>query len=442
MSKKKFNKFDMLDNKGDISPDKFSNFLIKEHGIAFIEGQLSLYKEGAYVADAGDIEAIIDSYFPEIQEKEVRAVMYKIKVRAPKYSDTTKDSHLIALGNGVYDTKTQQLIPFSKDYIIPNKIYWNYDPKAYSEDIDKALEGIACKNKEVRNLLEEIVGYCMYRDLNKQVAFILVGPGGNGKSTYTDMIGKLLGPHNLSAVKLHQFSSDKDKFTVADLVGKLANIGDDIADDFITDTSTFKSATSGELIRARQIYGKPFLFKSYATMLFSAQNMPRIRSYDDGWFRRIKEVPLRANFKHDSSLCDPDLKERVVKGSASCSIDTMMSYLINLGLAGLQRVLTQGFTNPEICVEAKEEYIKECNPTLEWAEEYMEDNGPLHMKKRDDVYYAYVEWAERGRQKVLSKHAFVRFINEQFNMKVEPKYHADYGTVRTFVSQDIADIPF
>ena len=57
-------------------------------------------------------------------------------------------------------------------------------PDAYSEIVDKTLNKLACGDKQIRALLEELIGFTFYRRNELRKAFILVGDKSNGKSTY------------------------------------------------------------------------------------------------------------------------------------------------------------------------------------------------------------------------------------------------------------------
>ena len=53
---------------------------------------------------------------------------------------------------------------------------------------DKTLDKIACGDTNIRALLEEAAGFCLFRRNELGKAFILTGTGSNGKSTYLNML--------------------------------------------------------------------------------------------------------------------------------------------------------------------------------------------------------------------------------------------------------------
>lgn len=63
------------------------------------------------------------------------------------------------------------------------------------------------------------------------------------------MIKTLLGFENTSALDLKELGN---RFKTAELFGKLANVGDDIGDEFIADASIFKKVVSGDRLNAER----------------------------------------------------------------------------------------------------------------------------------------------------------------------------------------------
>ena len=131
--------------------------------------------------------------------------------------------------NGIYDIVNDELIDFTPDIIVTNKINFDYVPNAENQLLETTLNNIACQDPGIRALLEEMAGYCMFRRNELRKCFILIGDKKNGKSTYLDLITHMLGEENISALDLADLGS---QFKTAEIVGKLANIGDDIGDDY------------------------------------------------------------------------------------------------------------------------------------------------------------------------------------------------------------------
>ncbi|MGQ0517616.1 DUF5906 domain-containing protein, partial [Bacillus sp. D-CC] len=85
----------------------------------------------------------------------------------------------------------------------------------------------------IRFILEEILGYILFRRNEFAATFILTGNGSNGKSSYLKIIRQLVGEENASSLDLNELDQ---RFKTAELFGKLANIGDDIGKGYIKES--------------------------------------------------------------------------------------------------------------------------------------------------------------------------------------------------------------
>ena len=430
---KKFNRAEMTNERGTVYAGRFSDFLIEEYNIVRIDGVLNLYKDGAYVKDNDDIERTMLRFFPEISSSKRMEVMKQIDLKAPDYSGSENHDNLIVFNNGIYDIIKKKLMPCSKDYVLPNRIPWDYNPDAYCKDLDNLLDRVSDHDPEIRALIEEMWGCCLKRSPDN-VAFFLVGGASNGKSTIQSIGIKMLGRQNVSSTDLRAFSTDK--FASADLYGKIANISDDISGEYISDPSMFKSLTTGEYIRAQRKFGQPFDFAPYSTMVFSANRIPRVKDADGGVRRRMKIIPFKHVFSSKDKDYDPGIKNRILYGTDDCSAEEAMSYFINIALAGLDRVMNQGFTESQHVNSAVEEYDHECNPILDWCDEYLESHEDFLGESRADVYFNYTLWADHAGQKAMSQRAFSTFLCEKYDLVVKARW-CNGKTARAFSIKEL-----
>lgn len=161
------------------------------------------------------------------------------------------DARYIAFRNGIYDVVTDTMQDFSLSIVITNRIPWDYSSAAFSELADHTLNRLACDDSAIRALLEECIGYCFYRRNELGKAFILTGDKNNGKSTFLEVVKAILHDSNISALDAKELG---DRFTTSMMFGKLANMGDDILDDFMqgSQVSIFKKIVTGNRIKAER----------------------------------------------------------------------------------------------------------------------------------------------------------------------------------------------
>ena len=391
------------DENGRFLHNVFGDYLVKKLNIVKIDGVLHIYKDGIYVRGGDYIETEMIDVFPGITDTR-RKEVYKYLSLIIRENLEQADPRYIAFNNGVYDLLTDELLPFDPSIVLLNKIPHDYDPNVNDETVTKVLNNIACGNPKLVDLLCEMVGYSMYRSPEMGWSFFCLGNRRNGKSTFLDTLGYMLGRENTSALDFKDVGKD---FKSQELFGMLANIGDDIDDDYIQDLSVFKKIATGNWITVNPKYERPFKFRPYATLIFSANVMPRLNDRTNAAARRIIPIPFKATFDKNSPDYDPFIKHKLQTPSA-------MSTLINLGIQGLKRMLeTYDFTKCEE-VEAELRLIEETNnPLIAFVKE-----TKLEAEMVNDVYSKYVWWASNNGVKALSKQSFTKQIEDQFSMLV------------------------
>ncbi len=378
--------------------DKFANYLKNNNHIIKINDQLHIYRDGIYVSGADVIEGQMIRLISNLKRAQRSEVMAYLEILIEE-NVTATNPNMIAFSNGLYDLRDGSFRGFTPDVVITNKIPWPYNPTAYSELLDHTLDRLACDDPEVRALLEEMVGYCLYRRNELGKAFILIGDKSNGKSTFLHVVKNMLGDANIASLDLKELG---DRFKTAELFGKLANIGDDIGDEFIANASVFRKLVTGERVNVERKGQDPFEFNNYSKFLFSANVIPRMKDKTGAVQRRLVIVPFDAKFTPNDPDFRPFIKDEL------CEQDSM-EYLINLGLAALKRVLMNNrFTTSQRVQGQLDEYEENNNPIIGFINEVgLEgiENEPSSM-----VYRKYKEYCIANNFQALSAIEFSRQI--------------------------------
>lgn len=395
--------------------DKFAVFLKNNHHIIRLNGQLHMYKDGIYVSGQEEIEAVMIQHLPGLNRAKRQEVMAYLNILI-RESTKSAPAHIIAFRNGLYNVASDSFLEFTPDVVITNKIPWDFNRNASSEVIDNMLENVSCGDAAIRSLLEEIVGACMYRSntLAGGKAFILTGTSSNGKSTYLKTLSNLLTEKNISSLDLKKLG---DRFSTVMMFGKLANIGDDISNEFVTDTATFKKVVTGETIDAEQKGQPKFDFKPFCKLLFSANNIPRMGKGSDSQaiMRRLVIVPFNAKFTSDDPNFRPTIEDDL-KGQES------MEYLIQLGIQGLKRVLeSRKYTTSQKVQDELDEYEARNNPLLMFIQECEDEEFEVENEPTSAVYERYKEFCLSESLQPVSKIEFSRQMVKTFGYTIVNK---------------------
>lgn len=392
--------------------DKFATYIKNNNHILRINGQLHLFKDGVYVPGQDEIEAVMIRHISNLSNSKRTEVFKYLNLLMLKNTEMAKPN-FIAFKNGIYDLNTDALLPFSPEIVITNMIPWDYNPSAYSELADRTLDKIACNDEQVRTILEECIGSCFYRSntLGGGKAFILTGEGSNGKSTFIAMMQHLLDEGNIAALDLKELDQ---KFQNAALFGKLANLGDDISDEFIVNASIFKKFVTGERVQVQNKGEKPFEFNNYAKFLFSANNIPRIKDKTGAVLRRLLIVPFNAEFSKDDPDYDSNIKYKLQE-------QEVMEYLIVLGIRALKNVIkNKGFTESPKVQQQLKEYEESNNPILGFFEECQMEDFPIENEQSDKVFRRYKEYCLANNFNPMSKIEFSKQLCRKLGLTTKP----------------------
>ena len=196
--------------------------------------------------------------------------------------DHTPSCSLVNLENGLLDIWTGELIPHSPSRRSTIRIPIRFDPQATCPEVEDFISEVFPNDSF--ELAWEVLGDLLTPDRSIQKAICMVGEGGNGKGVFAQLAVSVVGPLNVSHFSLQRL--EKDRFAVAGLYQKLANICADLPSERLQDSSLFKAVTGCDRITAEFKYRNPFEFTPFARLIFSANHLPASKDASTAYFDR------------------------------------------------------------------------------------------------------------------------------------------------------------
>ena len=407
--------FQQMANGGSARPKfnarQLAEKLTAEARIARGGGTLYAYTDGTYKAGAERLlqSRIAERLGDDWKGHRSRETITHIEHTAPDLWEEPRQDFL-NLTNGILDISSGELLPHAPDFLSPVRIPVQFDPAAECPTIDKFLADTL--DPELRELIYELAGYLVTPDNSLQVAFMLLGAGGGGKSTLLNLLTALVGKPNVSNVTLHRL--DEDKFAAASLYGKLANIFADLDHRALQSSSAFKSITGGDAITGEMKRKDPFSFRPFARLLFSANEPPPTPDNSQAFFRRWVVVPFERRF--DEKTADRNLGRKL-------STNAELSGLLNRGLERLPDLQSRGaFTATAASTNAAERFRVDSDSVAGFLADQCEVN-PESKTLQSRFFPAYREWCMESNRKPLGKQRFNRRIQELVPAVYELKTH-------------------
>ena len=356
--------------------------------------EVKLYKEILYFRDgikfSRDENELRRRVYQKVQLKTTqwKELLSQLEVYAEKI---THDDFNVRIRNGIIvdDTVVNMDIGFTPFYLDVK-----YDENAYDKYVDDFINFIANGDKEIRNLIEEILGHTIMINNFPHKIFVLSGSGNNGKSTFVEMLTAFA--NNLSShIDITGF---EDGTQVVSLIGKIINIADDIDPNYLEKTKVLKTMASGNTITARAIYSQPVTIKNTATLVFTCNEVPVFKDKTEGIKRRLIIIPFEN--KVVNKIYDLD---------KLLSSENAKSYILRLALDGVNRILTNHMelSKSKKVEDTLREYYIESDSVLGFLEEY---EGEIDNTPTIELYNMYDFYCIQNNIKPQSKNKFTRAI--------------------------------
>jgi P4 family phage/plasmid primase-like protien len=229
------------------------------------------------------IREYVEILNPKVKTHTVNEIIQKIKRRTYiNRNESDNQTDIINVQNGLLNVWTGELSEHSPHFLSIVQLPIVYDPNAKCPTILRFL-GQVLHPQDVFTAME-IIGYLLYRAAIYEKAVMLYGNGDNGKGIFIKLIEAFVGSENCSHVPLQEL--DNDKFSSADLYGKLVNTFADLTSQKLLTTGNFKTLVSGDTVRAQKKYGQPFSFRNNAKLIFSSNKIPDSDDKSYAYFKR------------------------------------------------------------------------------------------------------------------------------------------------------------
>lgn len=292
------------------------HLLTTETPVALGASGLAVYRAGVYKVSDAAIESMVgDLLLDQYDTGKVSNLSSRLRglchsrdlvlrdARSGVDESPLFDEPLLCVENGVVNLESGELLPHSPDYLMTTRFSVQYDPQATCPLFDSWLsESTTIRGRDQTDVLLDVVSQIIdYTRLPERAPF-LFGPTRSGKSTFLELLRKMVGPGATSAVSMHDLESDQ--FALADLYGKRINIDGDVSDEYVPSVSNLKRLTGRDPLPANMKYGRRFTFVNLALPIFSGNTLPTVGERSRAFMARVIPVsfPHSREGHEDESL--------------------------------------------------------------------------------------------------------------------------------------------
>ncbi|MGC9132575.1 MAG: DNA primase family protein [Candidatus Micrarchaeia archaeon] len=415
-----------------LSPGFIADWLLKFYKFATTQDKdqnIFVYDETRGIWDDGIVDAVIKKELAVILTGKLTTQKFnnvKINLQAKtfvgrdKFSSAVKIENgeiLINLKNGVLHYPSLKLTPHDPNYYFLSGLDIEFDPNApVPEKFLTFLAQITLPNEENFINLLETFAYPLLPGYQIQRAVVLVGSGNNGKSTYLKILERFYGEKYISHLTMQQLSNaiEGQPFALIQLIGKLANVADDLPDKPVRYTGYFKQLTGGSSVEGERKFGNRVSFTNTAKFFFAANKMPVVSEDTIAFYRRFLFIEFAnqiQNPRDQNEILEEICNENEKKGILKLLLLFVLPKLIK----------KNDFTFAKDVEEVEEQYQKHSNTAQLFSEKYLEFDPNSELSK-EEIWKKYEEFCKAGGLVEVSQKLFWQTIKTKFPQIYEKQF--------------------
>lgn len=257
------------------------------------------------------------------------------------------------------------------------------DPSSDGADIwAAALDTFFLKDTDLIDYVQRMVGLSAIGKVYVEALIIAYGEGRNGKSTFWNVIARVLGTYsgNISADMLTVGCRRNVKPELAEAKGKRMLIAAELEEGMRLNTANVKQLCSTDEIYAEKKYKDPFSYTPTHTLVLYTNHLPKVGAIDKGTWRRLIVIPFDAKIEGSADI----------KNYADYLFEKAGGAILTWVIEGARKVIADNYKiDPPQKVRDAIEHYKESNDWLSYFLSERCELDPAYVTKSSEVYNEY-----------------------------------------------------
>lgn len=332
------------------------------------------------------------------------------------------DRLLVNVRNGVLNLRDFSMTEHKPDFLMTRMLGTSMPESPERPEKWLAfLDQIFSDDKELIRYIQKALGYSLSGDTSEQCAFFLYGTGRNGKSTFLEVVRKIMGDYatNIQPESIMiKSSTNTANSDIARLKGARLVTSAEPNEGMRLNEGLLKQLTGDDMITARKLYGDEFEFRPEFKLWMATNHKPIIRGTDLGVWRRLHIIPFTVTIPEE--VVDKNLPYKLMK-----ELPDILAWMAD----GYKMWKSEGLRKPKVIANAVEEYRNEMDVISAFlASDYVVQGGEV---KAQALYAVYCQWCSECNEYKMSSTKFGREIAKRYN-----KIHKKTGWYYNGISID------
>lgn len=328
--------------------------------------------------------------------------------------------------NGIVNLRNGELMPHVPEFMMTKICLSEYDiSQKRPERWLKFLHEVCNGDEDLVHYLQKCVGYSLTGSNREQCAFFLYGIGNNGKSTFLDTIADMLGGYAANAqpdtlMMRKDGTGGGPNSDIARLKSVRFVTSEEPSEGVRLNEGLVKQLTGGGKVTCRFLFGDEFEYEPEFKIWIATNHKPVIRGTDVGIWRRIRLIPFEVNIP--KSQVDKNLKYKLREE---------MPQILHWAVDGVRMYAKEGLEMPSCVKKATDEYKNEMDLLQAFTDSCIEiDYTVVQGIPANELYAAYVRWAEKNNEYVMTSRKFFAEIGKKLPEKKREAKGIVYKQIR------------
>lgn len=260
------------------------------------------------------------------------------------------------------------------------------------------IDQIFCGDQDLIQFVQRSVGYSLTGSTAEQCFFILNGDGANGKSTFVNILAKLMGGYSKASPEQTLLANQR------------SGVGDDLVylsgARFISVSeldqgqalaeAKIKRITGGDEVTGRALFGTFHRQKMIGKIYLATNSLPDVKGRDHGIFRRFQIIPFNRTFTPEEQ-----------DGSLSSKLEAELSGILNWAIEGCLKWQELGLQSPQAVLDQLAHYRQETDTVRKFFESELHVD-PNCKVAASELFQNYRLWCRSMGLSAQDEQAFKR----------------------------------
>lgn len=345
--------------------------------------------------------------------------------------------HLLNFTNGTIDLREGKFREARASDLMTRMAGCEWEQGATAPRFVQFISEVVGGDEKDAHYLKKLAGYILSGDRKEQRLQILIGDGGDGKSTFIETLKRLMGDYQttLAATSISAQTTAAIPNDIAKLAGKRLATISELPQKLHVNTQLVKAMSGGDTMTARFLHKEFFDFQPTAQLVVATNFYPYADVEDKAYFRRLAILRFPKSFAEANP--DKDLKAKLASELPGIAV---------WALAGYRAYLEEGLELTCSMHSELERYRQFTDPLTGFFENCVTvTRHETDFVPTDDLVDAAAVYCKEEDRPTADKATVIRYMERRGLERVQRRY--DGKRLRGFAGLRIAkyaerDLPF